>query len=128
MELFQAIRQLKAKHPDVQFDFIGWYEGAFTQEVEDLQSQGLIRYHGFQDDVRPFIIMCHWVLPPILHEGMSNTLLESAAMGRPLIANRIHGCMEAVEGSTVILVPKGRWAIRTLSPTSSICRIRRRHA
>ena len=36
---------------------------------------------------------------------MANTLLESAAMGRPLITSRIHGCMEAVkEGENGYLV------------------------
>ena len=28
---------------------------------------------------------------------MANTLLESGAMGRPLITSNIHGCLEAVE-------------------------------
>ena len=33
---------------------------------------------------------------PSYHEGMANTLLECAAMGRPLITSNIHGCKEAV--------------------------------
>ena len=34
---------------------------------------------------------------PSWHEGMANTNLECAAMGRPIITSRIPGCMEAVD-------------------------------
>lgn len=34
---------------------------------------------------------------PSYHEGMSNTLLESAAMGRALITSDIPGCREVVK-------------------------------
>ena len=37
------------------------------------------------------------VLNPSYHEGMSNVLLESAAMGKPLIASNIFGCKEIVD-------------------------------
>lgn len=95
-ELFAAIRQIKPRYPQAQFDFIGWYEDSYQIEVERLQDEGLIRFHGFQPEVRPYIERCHCVVLPSWHEGMSNTLLEAAAMARPLITNRIHGCMEAV--------------------------------
>ncbi len=96
-ELFAAIRQIKPRYPQAQFDFIGWYEDAYQQQVEELQAEGGIRFHGFQPEVRPYIEDCHCVVLPSWHEGMSNTLLEGAAMARPLITNRIHGCMEAVD-------------------------------
>ena len=31
------------------------------------------------------------------HEGMSNALIEGAATGRPVIASKISGCLEAFE-------------------------------
>ena len=34
---------------------------------------------------------------PSYHEGMSNVLLEAAAIGRALITSNIPGCREAVE-------------------------------
>ncbi|MBQ8480868.1 MAG: glycosyltransferase family 4 protein [Akkermansia sp.] len=95
-ELFAAIRYLKPRYPQTRFDFIGWYEDAYQTEVEQMQKEGLIHFHGFQPEVRPYIERCHCVILPSWHEGMSNTLLEAAAMARPLITNRIHGCMEAV--------------------------------
>ncbi|MDO5472609.1 MAG: glycosyltransferase family 4 protein [Akkermansia sp.] len=96
-ELFAAIRHLKPRYPQTRFDFIGWYEDAYQTEVEQMQKEGLIHFHGFQPEVRPYIERCHCVILPSWHEGMSNTLLEAAAMARPLITNRIHGCMEAVK-------------------------------
>lgn len=96
-ELFAAIKQIKPRYPQARFDFIGWYEDAYQTKVEQLQKEGLIHFHGFQPEVRPFIEACHCVVLPSWHEGMSNTLLEAAAMARPLITNRIHGCMETVD-------------------------------
>jgi galacturonosyltransferase len=41
---------------------------------------------------------------PSYHEGMANTNLECAAMGRPLITSNIPGCKEAViEGKSGLL-------------------------
>jgi glycosyltransferase involved in cell wall biosynthesis len=37
------------------------------------------------------------IVLPSYHEGMSNVLLEGAAMGLPLITTNIPGCKEAVE-------------------------------
>ena len=106
-ELFSVIPRVREAVPEAQFDFIGWYEDDYKDRVEALEAQGLIRYYGFQDDVKPFIRRAHCVLLPSWHEGMSNTLLEGAAMARPLITNRIHGCMEAViEGETGFLAEK----------------------
>ena len=100
-ELFRAIPHVKKHYPDAVFDFIGWYEDDYETIVKDLQQKGCIRFFGFQDDVKPFIEKAHCIIHPSYHEGMSNTLLEAAAMCRPLITSDIHGCLEAVkEGQT----------------------------
>ena len=62
-----------------------------------MQSENLIAFHGFQSDVTPFIKKANCIVHPSYHEGMSNTLLESCSMGRPIITSNIHGCLEAVE-------------------------------
>ena len=46
--------------------------------------------------MRPFIGACDCFVLPSWHEGMANTNLESAAMGRPVITSNIPGCKEAV--------------------------------
>lgn len=100
-ELFEAITNLRKEYPNTEFDFIGWYEDDYKSKVEELQEKGYINFYGFQADVKPFFEKAHCVIHPSWHEGMSNTLLEGAAMGRPLITSDIHGCKEAViDGTT----------------------------
>ena len=96
-EYIDALTRVKAVYPDVQFDFIGWYEDDYEATVKDLEKRGLINHFGFQPDVLPFIRNAHCTVLPSWHEGMSNTLLESASMCRALIASDIHGCKEAIE-------------------------------
>ena len=57
---------------------------------------GIVNYIGWVADVKPYIKECTCTILPSHHEGMSNTLLECAAMGRPIIASDIAGCREAV--------------------------------
>ena len=97
-ELFEAKTQLKAEYgTDVVLDVVGMFEESYQQTIERLQSDGIIEFHGYQTDVKPFYKAAHCVVLPSYHEGMSNVLLEGASSGRPLITSRIHGCMEAVE-------------------------------
>ena len=95
-EYFAAIRRLRCEYPNTEFHFIGWYEDNYEAQVKQMEAEGLIQFHGFQADVKPFIARAHCVVLPSWHEGMSNTLQEGAAMGRPLITSNIHGCKEAV--------------------------------
>lgn len=60
-------------------------------------SQGIVKFHGFQSDPVPYYENADCVVLASYHEGMSNVLLEGAAIGRPLITSNIHGCKEAVE-------------------------------
>ncbi len=96
-EYFDAITRIKKVRPDVQFDFIGWYEDNYEKRVKSLTEKGYLNYYGFQHDVKPFIEQSHCIVLPSWHEGMSNTLLESAAMCRPLIASNINGCRETID-------------------------------
>ncbi len=94
-ELFAAIRRL----PKGQFvlDLVGFFEDEYKQQVEELEKEGLVVFHGFQTDPGPFYQQADCVVLPSYHEGMSNVLLEAAATGRPLITSDIPGCREAVE-------------------------------
>jgi glycosyltransferase involved in cell wall biosynthesis len=46
------------------------------------------------------------VVLPSYHEGMSNVLLEAAAIGRPVITSDIHGCKETVDAGVSGLLCK----------------------
>lgn len=96
-ELFEAARRIKEEYNNVYFDIVGPYEDDYKDVTEQLVNDGVIDYHGFQEDVKPFIEKAHCFVLPSWHEGMANTNLECGAMGRPIITSNIHGCLEAVE-------------------------------
>jgi glycosyltransferase involved in cell wall biosynthesis len=60
-------------------------------------SEGLIDYLGEADDVRPFIAAAGCIVLPSYREGLPRTLLEGAAMARPLIATDVPGCRAVVD-------------------------------
>lgn len=95
-ELFSVIKRLNGNNYKCHFDFIGWYEDNYKDTVETMERDGLLSFHGFQNNVKPFIEKAHCIVHPSWHEGMSNTLLEASAMCRPIITSNIHGCKEAV--------------------------------
>lgn len=96
-ELLSAMRRLTGEGVPCTLDMVGGYEEDYGAVVEEAESEGWLKYRGYQEDVRPFIAASHCFVLPSWHEGMANTNLECAASGRPVITSRIHGCMEAVE-------------------------------
>lgn len=97
-ELFAAAKQLKQQYGDgVEFHIIGSFEEAYKPTIDELERLGVVKYHGYQPDMKPFYAMANCLVLPSYHEGMSNVLLEAAASGRPVITSNIHGCLEAVE-------------------------------
>jgi len=101
-ELFEAMTRLHETYRDqVILDVVGFFEDEYKDTVEKLEAKGILKFHGFQQDVRPYYKNAHCVVLPSYHEGMSNVLLEAAASGRPLITTNIPGCREAVnDGET----------------------------
>lgn len=96
-ELFAAMRKLYKKYEGrAVLDIVGFFEEDYEEKVERLKKEGIVVFHGFQKDPRPYYIMADCVVLPSYHEGMSNVLLEASAMGRPVIASDINGCREAV--------------------------------
>lgn len=104
-EYLEAARTLKTKCPDTQFHICGFCEETYEDILNDLQSEGIIEYHGMVQDIRTVLKDMHCSVLPSYHEGMSNVLLEAAAVGRPLIATNIPGCREIIQdGNTGFLV------------------------
>lgn len=103
-ELVQAFGRLQEEGYHVQLDIVGPCETDYTLS-RDFYHEGIVM-HGFQSDVKPYIQKCHCCVLPSYHEGMSNTLLEAAAMGRPLITSDIFGCKEAVKDNGYLVKAK----------------------
>lgn len=97
-ELFAAAKRMKQKYGDgVEFHIAGSFEEAYKPVMDELEKTVVVKYHGYQSDMKPFYAMASCIVLPSYHEGMSNVLLEAAASGRPLITSDIPGCREAVE-------------------------------
>ena len=96
-ELLEVAREIKSVYINIIFDIVGGYDGPYESNIKKAHEEGIIVYHGVQEDVRPFYRTCHCVVMPTYHEGMSNVLQEGAATGRPLIATDIPGCREIID-------------------------------
>ena len=98
-----------------EFDIIGYCEEAYENQVEELQRDGVLRFHGFQSDVKSFYKDADAIVIASYHEGMSNVLLEAAATGRPVLATNIPGCKEAVEDNMtgLLFTPRSAEALES---------------
>ncbi len=59
-------------------------------------SEGFVKYLGSSNDVRAFIAESNCIVLPSYREGVPRSLLEAAAMGKPIIATDVAGCREVV--------------------------------
>lgn len=95
-ELFYSMKRLTQNRENCCLDIVGFCEEDYTHILKQYENEGWLHYYGFQDDVRPIIKTCDCFVLPSYHEGLANTILESAASGRPIITTNIAGCKEAV--------------------------------
>lgn len=95
-ELFTAMKRLSSDDAECSLTIIGEMEEDYTDIIRQYEKQGWLSFAGYQQDVRPYIAESSCFVLPSYHEGMANTLLECASMGRPLITTDIPGCREAV--------------------------------
>lgn len=101
-EYVEAARIVAKDRPDVRFRLLGFL-GARNKTaidrrtVEAWQAEGAIDYLGDADDVRPHIAAADCIVLPSYREGLPRTLLEGAAMAKPLIATDVPGCRDVVE-------------------------------
>ena len=96
-ELLEAAKQIRNNHKDIEFHTIGFCEENYQDLFTDYNKDGIIYYHGQQDDVHEFIKNSHAIILPSYHEGTSNVLLEAASTGRPILASNVPGCKETFD-------------------------------
>jgi glycosyltransferase involved in cell wall biosynthesis len=102
IEFVDAARQLKTRRPKVRLQLLG-ATGSENRTaidaamVQNWVSEGIVEYLGTTSDVRPFIAAAHGIVLPSYREGAPRTLIEGAAMGRPLVATNVPGCRAVVE-------------------------------
>lgn len=93
-EYLEVASQVTKAHRNVEFQVLGDFEEHRYRDL--LNENNAINYLGTSHDVRKEIREVDCIIHPSYHEGMSNVLLEGAAMGKPLIASDIPGCREIV--------------------------------
>lgn len=106
----EAARIVKERYPEAVFSIVGPPDpspsGLSLREIEEYSKQGVINYHGSTSDVRPFIKGSNIYVLPSYREGTPRTVLESMAMGRPIITTDAPGCRETVkDGYNGFLIP-----------------------
>ena len=95
-KILQGLQKLRSEGVNCSLDALGYFDEDYSEKIKAYEAEGWLRYHGFQNDVKPFITGCDCFVLPSWHEGMANTNLECAASGRPVITSNIPGCKEAV--------------------------------
>lgn len=102
LEFVEAARLVKARHPQARFQLLGAVgsenrSAVDRQTVDAWVAEGVVEYLGTTADVRPTIAAASCVVLPSYREGAPRTLIEAAAMARPLIATDVPGCRAVVD-------------------------------
>jgi len=100
-EYVEAARRIHHRWPNAECCLLGFVDVAnpsavTRKQMQEWESAGYINYLGKSDDVRGEIALADCIVLPSYREGTPRTLLEGAAMGRPLITTDAPGCREVV--------------------------------
>lgn len=106
-----AVAALKSQCPDIRVVLVG--DGESRSEIErEIQRHGVARevlLHGWatNEEVRRLIAESRALLLPSYAEGLPIVIMETFAIGRPVISTTIAGIPELVDSQCGWLVPPG---------------------
>jgi glycosyltransferase involved in cell wall biosynthesis len=107
-----ALAQLHRADLHVAFAGQGPLERALRDQAERLGVAERVHFLGIVGDVRPLIAASAATLLPSFREGLSRAVLESLAMGVPVVGSRVRGIAELVEpGGGVLVAPSDAGAL-----------------
>lgn len=111
-EYVAAAKIVKQKYPEIEFNLIGGLdcnqEAMKKEELDTLIKENIIKYHGKQKDVRPYLSSSTVFCLPSYHEGLPRSVLEAMATGRPILTTNVPGCKDTViDGYNGFIVEKG---------------------
>ena len=111
-EYVDAAKIVKEKYPDIKFKILGPLDtespmGVPQKVIDKDVSDGYIEYLGITNNIQSIMSNPNIVsVLPSYHEGLSRSLMEACAMGKPIITTDIPGCRETVDdGINGYLVP-----------------------
>lgn len=102
-EYVEAARLLKQRGIDAECCLLGFLDvqnpaAISRKQMDDWVAEGVVRYLGVSDNVREEIAQADCVvLPSFYREGTPRTLLEAAAMARPIVTTDSVGCRDVVD-------------------------------
>ena len=102
-EYVEAAKLLKSRAISADFYLLGFLDvknpaAISRDQMDEWVKSGYVKYLGETVDVRPHITAATCiVLPSFYREGVPRTLLEAAAIGRPIITTDAVGCREVVD-------------------------------
>ncbi|RAU84023.1 glycosyltransferase family 4 protein [Pontibacter arcticus] len=102
VEFVQASKLVQQKFPHVKCQLLGQIDersrsGIAREKLYEWLATGTVEYLGTTDEVASIITHADCVVLPSYREGTPRTLLEAAAMGKPIIATDVPGCREVVQ-------------------------------
>lgn len=110
-ELLQAAEKLQAARANTVFWVVGGIDegnpSAIQKDLLDYYEQeGAIKYLGRSSDVRAIMREADAVVLPSYREGLPRVMLESLAMGKPVITTDVAGCRETIkDGENGFCIP-----------------------
>lgn len=109
-ELYAAFQLLRSKRHGLKLLMVGDFEDGdpiAPHLRRSIQRDRDVLRPGFVDDPAPFLADMDIVVLPSYREGLPLTAMEAAAAGRPLVATRATGIVDAVvDGLTGLLAPQ----------------------
>ena len=101
-EYCEAARLIRIDRPDIRFQLAGPLELGWSQEAiphRQIEEWGQnVEYLGSVNDIRPLFEAADCiVLPSYYPEGVPRSLIEAAAMGKPIITTDTPGCRDVIE-------------------------------
>jgi glycosyltransferase involved in cell wall biosynthesis len=101
VEYVNAAQMLKKSGVNAEFCLLGFLDvqnpaAISTEQMKAWTEQGFVRYLGASDDVRAHISQADCIVLPSYREGTPRSLLEAAAMAKPIITTNVVGCKEVV--------------------------------
>ena len=124
-EFVEAARILKQQKLDVEFCLLGFLDvqnptAISRQQMDEWVEEGVIRYLGVSDNVAEEIALADCVVLPSYREGIPRTLLEAAAMARPIVTTDSVGCRDVVDDGVNGYLCKPRDAVDLADKISKV--------
>ncbi len=106
--LLEAVKKLMPQIPNIKLFFVGsgGDKDRLEKTIETLNLEKKVVFAGYRTDVPACLNAMDLVVHPSLSEAFCQVLIETMAVGKPLISTDVGGAKEAIfDGETGILVP-----------------------